>query len=84
MTLSPLYLCGKPCVTGTHNETVKKLALFCAFDRSNHDRTTALAFYSTVITKKENAIKVALSRHLINETLYNSEEESSLYLVSAK
>ena len=30
MTMSPLYPCGKPCSTGTHNETVKKLALFSA------------------------------------------------------
>ena len=30
MTMSPLYLCGKPCSRGTHNETVKNLALFCS------------------------------------------------------
>ena len=30
MTMSPLSPCGKPCSTGTHNETVKKLALFSA------------------------------------------------------
>ena len=30
MTMSPLYPCGKPCSTGTHIETVKKLALFSA------------------------------------------------------
>ena len=28
MTMSLLYPCGKPCSTGTHNETVKKLTLF--------------------------------------------------------
>ena len=28
MTMSPLYPCGKPCSRGTHNETVKNLALF--------------------------------------------------------
>ena len=28
MTISPLYPCGKPCSRGTHNETVKNLALF--------------------------------------------------------
>ena len=26
--MSPLYPCGKPCSRGTHNETVKNLALF--------------------------------------------------------
>ena len=30
MTMSPLYHCGKPCSRGTHNETVKYLALFCS------------------------------------------------------
>ena len=30
MTMSPFYPCGKPRSTGTHNETVKKLALFSA------------------------------------------------------
>ena len=28
--MSPLYPCGKPCSTGTRNETVKKLTLFSA------------------------------------------------------
>ena len=28
MTMSPLYPCGKPCSRGTHDETVKNLALF--------------------------------------------------------
>ena len=28
MTMRPLYPCGKPCSRGTHNETVKNLALF--------------------------------------------------------
>ena len=28
MTMSPLYPCGKLCSRGTHNETVKNLALF--------------------------------------------------------
>ena len=31
--MSPLYLCGKPCSTGTQNETVKRLTLFSAFIR---------------------------------------------------
>ena len=31
MRMSPLYPCGKPCATGTHSESVKKLALFSAF-----------------------------------------------------
>ena len=31
MMISPLYPFGKPCSTGTHNETVKKLTLFFAF-----------------------------------------------------
>ena len=30
MMMSPLYLCGKPCSTGTHNDTVKQLTLFSA------------------------------------------------------
>ena len=46
MTMSPLYPGGKPCSTRTHNETVKNLALFSAFDRSNHDRTTAVALFN--------------------------------------
>ena len=40
MTISSLYPCGKPCSTGTHRETVRKLIVCSAFDRSNHDRTT--------------------------------------------
>ena len=28
MTMSPLYLCGRPCSRGTHHETVNNLALF--------------------------------------------------------
>ena len=31
MTIRPLYSCGKPCSTGTHNERVKKWTLFFAF-----------------------------------------------------
>ena len=46
MTMRPFYSCGKPCSTGTHNETAKNLALSPAFDRSNHDRTTAVALFS--------------------------------------
>ena len=30
MAMSPLYPSGKPCSTGTHNATVKKLTLFSA------------------------------------------------------
>ena len=30
MTMSPLYPCDKPCSTETHDETVKKLAVFSA------------------------------------------------------
>ena len=47
MTMSPLYPCGKPCSRGTHNETVKNPALSPAFDRSNHDRTTAVALLNS-------------------------------------
>ena len=39
--VSPLNPCGKSCSTGTRNETVKKLSLFSAFDRSNYDEITA-------------------------------------------
>ena len=46
MTMSPFYPCGKPCSRGTHNETVKNPALSPAFDRSNHDRTTAVALFN--------------------------------------
>ena len=46
MTMSPLYPCGKPCSSRTHNETVEKLTLFSAFDRSNNDRTTASALFN--------------------------------------
>ena len=52
MTMSPLYSCGKPCSTGTHNETVKNLTQLTAFDRSNHDRTTALALFTGHSRKK--------------------------------
>ena len=31
MTMSPLYPSGNACSAGFHNETVKKLTLFCAF-----------------------------------------------------
>ena len=44
MAMSPLHRCGKPCSTGTRNETVKNLALSPAFDQSNQDRKTAVAF----------------------------------------
>ena len=30
-TMSPLYPFGEPCSTGTHNETVKKLTIFCLY-----------------------------------------------------
>ena len=30
--MSPLYPCGKPCSPGTHNEAMKKMTLFSAFD----------------------------------------------------
>ena len=45
-TMSPLYPRGKPCTTGTHNKTVKKMTLFSAFDRSNHGPATALALFN--------------------------------------
>ena len=38
MTMSPLYPCGIPCSRGTHNETVKNLALSPAFDHDSIDR----------------------------------------------
>ena len=41
-----LFPCGKPCSTKTHDETVKKLVLFSAFDRWNHDRKTAVALFN--------------------------------------
>ena len=34
---------------------------------------------STVTPRKENTIKTTLSRRLVKDTLYKSEEESSLY-----
>ena len=37
----PFYRSSKPCSTGTHNETVKKLALVPAFIISNYDGITA-------------------------------------------
>ena len=46
MTTSPLYPCGKPCSRGTHNEIVKNPALSPAFDRSNQDRTSAVALFN--------------------------------------
>ena len=41
MTMSPLYPCGKPCSRGTHNETVKILALFSSIINGNYDRILA-------------------------------------------
>ena len=73
---SLLYSCCKTCSTGAHNETVKKLTLFSAFDR-----TTAFALFNGH-SSEQNAIKSTLSRHFINETRYNSTGGSSLYLVS--
>ena len=46
MTMKPMYPCGKPCSRGTHNETVKHLALSKAYDRLNHDRKTAVALFN--------------------------------------
>ena len=38
MMMSPLYPCGKPCSRGTHNETVKNLALSSFFNHQwNYD-----------------------------------------------
>ena len=76
MMMSSLYPCGKPCSRGTHYETVKNPALSPAFD---HD-----SICSTVTARNENAIKTMLSRRLIKETWYKSEEGSLLYLVSPK
>ena len=87
MTMNPLYPCGKPCSRGTRNETVKNLALSPAFvhDSINRIRIERLPqLCSTVTPRKENAMKTKLSRHLMNETWYKSEEGSSLYLVNAK
>ena len=81
--MSPLYTCSKPCSTGTHNETVKNLALSPALDRSNHDRTTAVALFNGQSSERK-CEKTTLSRRLIKETLYKSEEGASPYLVSAK
>ena len=74
---------GLCCQFRTHNETVKKLTLFSAFDQSNHDGTTALAPFSGN-SSEIKCDKTTLSRHLINETWKTSEEETSLYLLSAK
>ena len=46
MTMSPFYPCDKPCSRGTHNETMKNLALTPAFDQSNHDRTITVAVFN--------------------------------------
>ena len=83
MAMSLFYSCSKPCSKGTHDETVKRLTLFSAFNRSNHDRTTALSLFicHSSETKYE---KTTLSRHLMNTTWHKSEEGSSLYLVSAR
>ena len=43
MTMNPLYPCGKPCSGGTHNETVKNLALLTSIvNEWNYDGITAL------------------------------------------
>ena len=59
MTMSPLYSFGKPCSRGTHNEIVKTPALSPVFDRSNQDRTTAVALFNGH-SRKENAMKTTL------------------------
>ena len=41
MMIGPLYPCGKPCYTGTDNETVKKLTPFFCLHLSNYDGITA-------------------------------------------
>ena len=60
MTISPLYPCGKPCSTGNHSETVKKLALFSAFNRLNYDQKIASLFNGH--PSEENAIKPGMAR----------------------
>ena len=40
MTMSPLYPSGKPCSRGTHNETLKNLALFFCNYQWNDDGIT--------------------------------------------
>ena len=69
MTMSPFFPCGKPCSAGTHNETVKSLALSPVFDRSNQDRMNAVAH------GKENAIKTTLSRYLIKKLCKSLKKE---------
>ena len=83
MGMSSLYICGKPCSTGTHNETVKIWPYFLhSINRIMIKRLLQLC--SAVTPQKENAIKAMLSRHLINETWYKSEEGSSLKPLNAK
>ena len=57
MTMSPLYPSGKPCSRGTHDETVKNLALSPAFDRSNHDRITSVALFNGHYLERKCDIK---------------------------
>ena len=40
MTTSPFYPCGKPCSRGTHDETVKNLALSFFNHQWDYDRIT--------------------------------------------
>ena len=63
------------------NETVKNPALSPAFDRSNQDRTIAVALFNGHSSERkcdENHVKQT------RETRYKAEEGSSLYLASAK
>ena len=85
MTMSSLYPCGKPCSRGTHYETVKNPALSPSFDHDSIDRISVERLPQLCSTpRKENPIKTTLSRRLIDESWYKSEEGSSVYLVSAK
>ena len=64
ITMSPLYPGSKPCSTGTHNETVKNLALSHAFHRSNQDRTSAVTLFNSHSSESEcdkNHVKLRLT-----------------------
>ena len=81
MTMSPLYPRGKPRSTGTHNETVKNLVLFLHHAPFMIERL--LQLYWTVTPQKKNCDKCHVKQRLVDETWFESKEESSLYLVNA-
>ena len=63
--MSPLYPCSKPCSTGTHTETVKKLTKFLAFiNRIMMESLLRISDHSgtlSILQSNRNSITFALT-----------------------